>query len=77
MGYADNLIILAEEEGLRWLLKKLEGYLRRRGLELNTEKTTIMRFGKGRERRKKGKWWWKGRKIEEVKEVTYLGYKFR
>jgi len=41
---------------------------------LNTEKTKIVRFRKGGRREKKKKWRWKGRKIEEVKEIKYLGY---
>jgi len=38
LGYADDLVILAEEEGMRWLLKRLEKYLERKGLVLNMEK---------------------------------------
>lgn len=53
LGYADDLEILAEEEGMRWLLKRLETYLDRKGLMLNTEKTKVIRFGKG-EREEEG-----------------------
>jgi len=78
LGYADDIIIMTEEEeGMRWLLRKLERYLDRKGLMLNVEKTKIIKFGKGRRGGRKGKWWWKGREIEEVKEVVYLGYKIR
>lgn len=44
----------------------------KKGLELNAVK--IMRFRKGRGRRDKGVWRWKGRVIEEIKEFRYLGY---
>jgi len=78
LGYADDLVILAEEEEvMRWLMKRLETYLDRKGLVLNTEKMKVIRFGRGRGRRKRIKWWWKGKEIEEVKEVGYLGYRFR
>lgn len=38
---------------------------------LNTEKINVIRFGKGEERERKVKWWWKGKEIE-IKEVGYL-----
>jgi len=46
-------------------------------LELNVDKIKIMRFRKGKGRTSKKHWWWKGKKIEEVKEFTYLGYKLQ
>lgn len=78
LGYADDLVILAkEEEEMRWLLKRFETYCDEKGLEVNTEKTKIIRFRRGGGRRSKLKWWWKGKELEEVKEVTDLGYKFK
>lgn len=54
LTYADGMVLLAEEEGdIRAMLGRMEGYLNRKGLELNTEKTKVMRFRKGRGRRKK------------------------
>jgi len=41
------------------------------------EKTKIIKFGKGRRSDRKEKWWWKGRELEEVKEIVYLGYRRR
>jgi len=40
-------------------------------------KTKIIRFRIGKGRTNKKEWWWKGMKIEEVKEFTYLGYKLQ
>lgn len=78
LGYADDLVILAkEEEEMRWLLKRFETYCDEKGLEVNTEKTKIIRFRSGGGRRSKLKWCWKGKELEEVKEVTDLGYKFK
>jgi len=75
LSYADDMVLLAEEEDeMRSLMGKLEGYLDRKRLELNVSKTRIMRFRKGGGRKKKVRWRWKGRAIEEVKEFTYLGY---
>jgi len=51
--------------------------LDRKGLVLNTEKTKIMRFRRGGGRKRRIKWWWKGKELEEVKEAVYLGYRFR
>lgn len=46
-GYADNLMILAEDEkGMRWLLKGLERYMEEKRLVVNVEKTKVTRFGK-------------------------------
>lgn len=56
LEYADDLVILAEEEeGMKWLMKRLETYLDRKGLVLNAEKTKVMRFGGGGRRRKRVK----------------------
>lgn len=78
LGYADDLVMLAEdEEGMRWLLERLERYLDRKELMLNAEKTKVVKFGKGERRKRKAHWWWKGREIEEVKEMMYLGYRFK
>lgn len=38
-------------------MKKLERYLERKGLELNMDKTKIVRFGKRGKSRRKEKWW--------------------
>lgn len=55
-------------------MEKLEGFLDRKRLELNTGKTKIVRFRKGGGREAKKDWRWKGKRIEEVNEYKYLGY---
>lgn len=82
LAYADDLVILAEEEGIRWLLKRLERYRDEKGLEMNRQnyilgKTKIIRIRKGNGRKSKIKWEWKGRELEKIKEVSYLGYKLK
>ncbi|KMQ90534.1 hypothetical protein RF55_9706 [Lasius niger] len=74
LAYADDIAVLAEdEEGLKGMMGKLEGYLDGKGLELNTGKSNVMRCRKGGGRWKMC-WRWKGKVIEEVKEFRYLGY---
>ncbi|XP_024883667.1 trichohyalin-like [Temnothorax curvispinosus] len=73
--YADDIALLAEEEqDMRSMISRLEGYLDGKGLTLSIEKTKIMRFRKEGGRKKKYDWRWKGRKLEEVNEFKYLGY---
>lgn len=48
LTYADDIVLLAEdEEGMRNMIERLEGYMERKKLEVNTEKTKIMRFRRG------------------------------
>ncbi|KZC13393.1 hypothetical protein WN55_05944 [Dufourea novaeangliae] len=56
------------------MIGRLEGYLGKKRLMLNIEKTKVMGFSKGGGRKQKFTWRWKGRKIEEVKNFTDLGY---
>lgn len=56
------------------MMKKMERYLKRKKLQLNTEKSKIIEFGKGGGRRKETVWKWEGKKIEEDKEIKCLGY---
>ena len=49
--------MLAEEEDeMRSMMERLEGYLDKKGLELNAGKTKIMRFKKGGRRTGKKVW---------------------
>lgn len=59
---------------MRSMMGKWEGYLERKKLEMNVEKTKVIRFKRGRGRRDKRVWRWRGKVIEEVKEFRYLGY---
>jgi len=65
-----------KEQGMRSLISRMEGYLDKKGLELNIEKTKITRFRKGGRRRKKVDWRWKRKEIEEVRKIKYFGYTF-
>ena len=50
-------------------------YLERKGLTLSTEKTMMLVFERGGERKKKEREWrWGEERIEEVKEIKYLSY---
>lgn len=75
LAYTDDMVLLAEgEDEMRSMMERFEEYIRMKKLELNVEKTKIIRFRKGGGRKERRTWWWKGRKIEEVKEFRYLGY---
>lgn len=63
-----------EEQDMRSILKRLERYLDRKGIELNAEKTKVMKFRKGGGKKRKIEWRWKGKKLEEVRKFKYLGY---
>ncbi|KAL6420867.1 hypothetical protein ACFW04_014383 [Cataglyphis niger] len=73
--YADGVVLIVEEEdGMRSMIERLEGYLEKKGLELNVGKSKILRFRKGGGRERNVSWRWQGKVIEEAKEFTYLGY---
>jgi len=59
---------------MRSMLERLEAYLDGKGLELNREKSKVMRFRRGGGRMGRVNWRWKGREMEEVREFRYLGY---
>lgn len=61
LSYADDVVLLAEEEGdMRTMIERLEGYLERKRLELNVGKSKIVRFKRGCKRMMRVNWWWKG-----------------
>lgn len=52
--YADDMVLITEkEEEMKSMLERLEGYIDRKGIEINVEKTKIVRFNRGRGRRKR------------------------
>ena len=71
------MILAKEEEGMKWLIRRLEDYLKGKGLILSEDKTKVLRFGKRGGSRRKEIWRWKESKLEEVIEFIYLGYKFK
>lgn len=75
LAYADDLVIMAKsEEGMKEMLKRLEKYLKRKKLYLNIEKSKMVCFRSGGDRKRRTEWKWEGQNIEEVKEFKYLGY---
>ena len=48
LSYADDMVLMAEdEEGMKAMIMRLEGYLGRKRLEVNVYKTKIIVFKKG------------------------------
>ena len=75
--FADDVAIVADhEEGLREMMAELEIYCDKNDLEVNTEKSKIIKFRKEGKREKKQEWFFKGRKLEKVEKIKYLGYIF-
>lgn len=75
LSYADDTVLMAEEEEeIRSMVGRLEEYRDGKELELNTDKTKVMRFRRGKGRMKRRVWRWRGKVIKEVKEYKYLGY---
>lgn len=55
--YADDMVLIAEKKvEMKSMLERLEGYIDRKDLEINVEKTKIVRFNKGRGRKKRIRW---------------------
>lgn len=75
LAYADDLVIIAKDEkNMKEMMKNLEKFMKRKKLQLNVQKTKVMVFGKGRSRQTE--WRWEQERIEEVREIKYLGYVF-
>ena len=79
ISYADDICLIASgKDALKEMLKKMGSYLEKKKLGLNEDKTKIMIFGETRGRKaqknKDERWQWKGKNLEVVKEINYLGY---
>lgn len=53
LAYADDIVLLVENEKMKCMMIRLERYLNRTGLVLNVDKSKVMRFRKGSGRMKK------------------------
>ena len=77
LSYADDVVLLAKDEReMNEMIRNLENYVQRKKLTLNVNKSKILIFKKGRGKKEKIKWSWRGERIEEVKKFKYLGYTF-
>jgi len=57
---------------MKEIMRRLERYLTNKNLQLNAEKSKMLCFGKIGGNRRRVKWMWKGKRIEEVSEFKYL-----
>ena len=62
------------EQELKGMMKRFKKYVKEKGLLLSPEKSKVLVFEKGRGSVKKREWKWGEEKVEEVKEIKYLGY---
>ena len=70
MAYADDLVLLAKnEEEMEGMIRRLEKYMDGKRLEVNVEKTKVVRFRKGGGRERKVDWRWKGKRDRGGKGV--------
>lgn len=54
LAYADDLVILAKnEKGMKEMMKRMEKYLKRKRLQLNTDKSKMVCFKRGGEEGKR------------------------
>jgi len=51
------VLLAEEEEGMRGLIRGFEKYIKEKGLELNVEKSKVIRFRKRGGRDKKVEWY--------------------
>lgn len=70
LAYADDVALVAKDkEDMKEMIKELEKYVERKGLEVNVKKIKVMRCRRGGGRWKKVVWRWKGKKNREGKEI--------
>lgn len=75
ISYADDIILLANSETeLAYMIKRFKKYLKEKELTLSPDKSKVIIFKKGRGQKDTWSWKWGDTKIEEVKEIKYLGY---
>jgi hypothetical protein len=70
------VIVTKSEKEMKEMMKNLGKYVRKKKLEVNVDKTKMMVFNKRKRKSEENNWNWEGRKIEQVNEFKYLGYKF-
>lgn len=68
------MLLAKNKQDLKGMMKRLKKYIEKRGLMLNSEKSKVMVFEKGRGSARRREWKWGEDNIEEVKEMRYLGY---
>lgn len=75
LAYANDIVLMAKEEKAMWsMIERFEANLQEKQLELNKEKTKIMRCKKEEGRRDRIIQRSKRMVIKEIKEFKYLGY---
>lgn len=78
LSYADDIVIVAKTHNeMKALIRRFGKYLSKIDMILNTKKTKIIKFSKGRGRAAKEDFEHAGEQIEMVKTIKYLGYTFQ
>ena len=77
LGCVDDLVLLSlEEGGMQRFLRTLEKFCKETEMEVNLDKTKIMRFGRKRKILGAPNFKYKKKEVEIVKQYTYLGIPF-
>ena len=72
--FADDVAIVADhEKGLSEILRELENHCDKNDLEVNTDKSKIIKFKKGGRRGKKQEWFFQRKKIGGSRKDQILG----
>ncbi|XP_018496824.1 uncharacterized protein LOC108864883 [Galendromus occidentalis] len=75
--YADDIVVAHPDlNGLRNILPKISTWLRKQGLEINKNKTKVVKFGRAPRSAKDDRLLLDGRPLELVKNFRYLGVRF-
>lgn len=56
------------------MMERFKKYIERKELVLNPDKSKVLVFEREKGRTRKREWKWNEEKVEEVKEINYLGY---
>ena len=74
LSYADDIVLLSDQPNeLQEMLRVLKRYSDRKNLEVNIEKSKVMRFSKSG-RKTQHRWKYGGAEIEEIRSFKYLGF---
>lgn len=76
LAYADDLVLIAQEERGKLLVEEFRRYVSKKKLEMNPEKSTVVRFGRRAGIKRKREWKWGKSEIKEVNEFSLPRFYF-
>ena len=70
----DGTLLAASAAGLQEIVERFKRYVEKKGLRIHIEKSKGMRYRKESRRWKEMEIKWRGEKVEEIREFSFLGY---